>query len=220
MSTFSDPIAQLLSDVEREARRRGSTRGLREVLFCLRDIPYGRPTTPRDPLAVLQEWKGTCSGKHLLAQRVLDRLGVASTLYCHPYRLDDALDVLPSAVVGSYAGRGVWDVHNYLVAHLSSGPARIDLTWSRDMADRGFTTTLDWDGRRHFRVAAGPGEAIAVESGTDLAEMKDGLLHQLNPPAARALREDFIETLSRFASAGAAPRGRAASVAATLDSLL
>lgn len=219
MSPTPDPIAQLLSDVEREARRRGLPHGLREVLFCLRDIPYGRPASPRDTLAVLHEWKGTCSGKHLLAQRVLERLEVASTLYCQPYRLDDALAALPPAVVGRYAGQGLWDVHNYLVAHLSSGPARIDLTWSRDMADRGFTTTLDWDGRSDFRIAAGPGEAIAVESGADLGKLKDGLLDRLNPPAARALREDFIEALTRHASAAAAPRGRVEGIAATLDSL-
>ena len=46
------------------------------------------------------------------------------------------------------------------------------------------------------------------------------MLDQLNPPGARALREDFIEALSRLASAVAAPRGRAESIAATLDSLL
>lgn len=42
---------------------------LREAVRHVRDLPYGRPSDPGDPLAVLEERVGTCSTKHaLLAQ--------------------------------------------------------------------------------------------------------------------------------------------------------
>lgn len=212
-------IRAFIGTIERLCLAHTQPFGVRELLFCIRDIPYGRPASPRDPIAVLTDWRGTCSGKHLLAQAGLAAMGVRSTLYCLPYRLDDALDALPREVVGEFAGHGLWDVHNYLEVDTAQGAVKVDVTWSRQLAPSGFPTTLDWDGMHDFRLAAPPGEAIPVARDADLATVKDQLLARLNPPAARALRERYIAALSAFASRAPSEDGQLRGIEATLADL-
>jgi hypothetical protein len=218
-SATASTISAFTGEVERACIDRAQPFGLRELLFCIRDIPYGRPALPRDPASVVADWKGTCSGKHLLTRAIFDTLGLRSRLFCLPYRLDDALDALPREVVQRYVGQGLWDVHNYLELDTPAGPVKVDVTWSRELVGFGFHTTLDWDGAHDFRIAAPPGEPVPVMHDSDLTALKDELLQRLNPPAARALRERYIEDLSVFASGHSTSGGRADGIAATLDDL-
>jgi hypothetical protein len=210
------PILAFIDEVACCCKDNGQSFGLRELLFCIRDIPYGRPTSPRDALSVLFDWTGTCSGKHLLASRVLGAMGLGAALYCLTYRLDDAHASLPREVVERYADQGIWDVHNYLELDGPSGPIKVDVTWSRELACLGFPTTLNWDGATDFRIAAPPGEAMRVHRADDLIEVKEALLSRLNTPAARSRRERYIEDLASFASRHTATRSRQASIRETL----
>jgi hypothetical protein len=210
------PIRAFVDDVANICSARGQQCGLREVLFCIRDIPYGRPAGPRDPLSVLADWKGTCSGKHLLASRVIGIMGGNAQLYCQPYRLDDAREVLPLDVVQPYLGHGIWDVHNFLEIDIAGRPLTVDLTWSRELAGFGFPTTLVWDGASHFRIAAPPGQALPVNHAAELNDRKEALLLRLNSPAARTLRERYIEELAAFATRHCPPRSREEGVEGTL----
>jgi hypothetical protein len=90
--------------------------------------------------------------------RVLGIMGTNARLYCQPYQLDDASDTLPSGVLQPYRGQGIWDVHNFLEIDTAGQPLKIDLTWSRELADFGFPTTLAWDGASDFRIAAPSGQ--------------------------------------------------------------
>ncbi|CAN7508940.1 hypothetical protein LJR230_003428 [Trinickia sp. LjRoot230] len=210
------PIRAFVDDVARVCDAHGQPCGLREVLFCIRDIPYGRPAAPRDPLSVLADWKGTCSGKHLLASRVLEFIGANARLLCQPYRLDDARDTLPRDVVQPYLGRGIWDVHNFLVVDTAARPLKVDLTWSRQLAGFGFPTTLVWDGASDFQIAAPQGHALTIDHPAELNDQKEALLQRLNSPAARALRERYIADLAAFATCHCPLRSREASMAGTL----
>ena len=210
------PIREFVDDVASACHANGQSCGLREVLFCIRDIPYGRPTAPREPLAVLAEWKGTCSGKHLLASRVLGIMRVKTRLYYQPYRLDDACEDLPLDVVQPYVGHGIWDVHNFLEIDTAAGPLKVDLTWSRELAGFGFPTTLAWDGASHFRIAAPSGQALPVTHPAELNDTKEALLQRLNSPAARTLRERYIEDLAEFATCHCPLRAREDSMEGTL----
>lgn len=210
------PIRAFVENVARACDTHGQPCGLREVLFCIRDIPYGRPAAPRDPLSVLADWKGTCSGKHLLASRVLSIMGADARLYCQPYRLDDALEVLPFDVVQSYVGQGIWDVHNFIEIGTAARPLKVDLTWSRKLADVGFPTTLAWDGVSSFRIAAPPGQMLLVDHPAKLNDKKEALLLRLNSPVARRLRERYIEDLTAFATRHCSLRGREEGMEGTL----
>lgn len=210
------PIRALVEDVASACDAHGQPCGLRELLFCIRDIPYGRPAAPRDPLSVLAHWKGTCSGKHLLASRVLAITETNSRLYCQPYRLDDARETLPLDVVQPYLCQGIWDVHNFLEIDTPVGPLKVDLTWSRELAGFGFPATLAWDGANDFQIAAPPGEAVRVNYPAELHERKEALLLHLNSPAARTLRDRYIEDLAAFAICHCPLRSREEGVEATL----
>lgn len=218
-SAIASTISAFSGEVERACAERAQPFGLRELLFCIRDIPYGRPASPRDPASVLADWKGSCSGKHLLARTILETLGLRARLFCLPYLLDDALDALPHEVVQRYLGQGLWDVHNYIEFDTPAGAVKVDVTWSRELAEFGFPATLSWDGVHDFRIAAPAGEPVQVARDANLTALKDQLLQRLNPPAARALRERYIEDLSAFASAHSTTGGRADDIAATLDDL-
>jgi hypothetical protein len=210
------PIHEFVDDVASACCANGQSFGLREVLFCIRDIPYGRPAASRDPLAVLAEWKGTCSGKHLLAGRVLGIMGARTRLYCQPYRLDDACEDLPLDVVQPYVGHGIWDVHNFLEIDAAARPLKVDVTWSRELASSGFPTTLAWDRASHFRIAAPSGQAVLVNHAAELNDTKEALLLRLNSPAARTLRERYIEDLATFAARHCPLRSREEGVKGTL----
>ena len=61
-------MGKLLSMLEAESLRRGLVQPGQsvdaETAFSLvRDMPYQRAST-RAPESVIQEWRGTCSGKH------------------------------------------------------------------------------------------------------------------------------------------------------------
>lgn len=210
------PVRVFMDAVASACDAHGQQCGLREILFCIRDIPYGRPAHPRDPFAVLANWKGTCSGKHLLASCVLDIMKANVRLFCQPYRLDDARGILPLELVRPYVGHGIWDVHNFLEIETGARPLKVDLTWSRELAGFGFPTTLAWDGTSNFQIAAPPGRAFPVNHPDELNERKEAFLLRLNSPAARILRERYIEDLTAFAIRHCRQRSREESVEGTL----
>jgi hypothetical protein len=214
-----NPITDFMAEIEAECARANMAFDLRAILFCIRDIPYGRPASPRDPVSVLTDWKGTCSGKHLLVHTILDALGLRSKLFCLPYLLDNALNTLPREVVQVYMGQGVWDVHNYLEIDTPTGPVNVDVTWARELAEFGFPATLHWDGKHDFRSAAPVGEPVLVSSDVDLTSTKEQLLQRLNPGAARVLRERYIEDLSVFASKHSTQGARGNGIVATLGDI-
>jgi hypothetical protein len=215
----STPIRVFVDDVASMCDTYGQPFGLRELLFCIRDIPYGRPTLPRDPLSVLADWKGTCSGKHLLAARVLDIMGVGSRLYCRPYRLDDAQIALPHCVTQPYVGHDIWDVHNYLEIDAAAGRLKVDVTWSQELVGVGFCVTLYWDEFTNFRIAAPPGKAIPVRNPATLNDTKELILSCLNTVSARALREHYILDLAAFANRHSPALRRDEGIALTLQTI-
>ena len=49
-----------------------------KAAFALvRDMPYQRAST-REPEAIIQEWRGTCSGKHYLLDQIFREEGLES----------------------------------------------------------------------------------------------------------------------------------------------
>ena len=71
-------MSSLVALLERESRKRGLL-GADETLtagraFALvRDMPYRRASS-RKPEAIVEEWQGTCSGKHYLLADIFREL--------------------------------------------------------------------------------------------------------------------------------------------------
>ena len=72
-------MGKLLCVLEAEIRKRGLVRSGQTVdakaAFALvKDMPYQRTST-REPEAITQEWRGTCSGKHYLLDQIFREEG-------------------------------------------------------------------------------------------------------------------------------------------------
>ena len=67
-------MGKLLSMLEAESQRRGLIHPGQDIdakaaFALIRDMPYQR-AIGRTPETVIQEWRGTCSGKHYLLDRI------------------------------------------------------------------------------------------------------------------------------------------------------
>ena len=62
----------------------------------VRGIPYQRTST-REPEAIIQEWRGTCSGKHYLLDQIFREEGLESrVIMCtHRFTKETIADFLP-----------------------------------------------------------------------------------------------------------------------------
>lgn len=157
----------------------------RSTVLALSQIPYGRPVIPT-PGGVLQDWRGTCSTKHLLLRELLGEhwpyTGVR--LWHRVYRL---MPQLARAQWGPEVAAfvpldGLVDVHNYATVGSSEGdPLVLDVTFP----------VADWDGTSPMEVISGPGEDRLA--GHDLLDEKQQLVAAYCDPAQR---EPFIAALS------------------------
>jgi len=74
-------MPDLTNLLEREAQRKGllphgEELTLQRAFTLIRDMPYKRATSRR-PESIIEEWLGTCSGKHYLLAEVLREMGMA-----------------------------------------------------------------------------------------------------------------------------------------------
>lgn len=101
-----------------------------KVFFLVRDMPYGRASS-REPETIIQEWRGTCSGKHYLLKSIFAELGYSSRLIActthikiEPGEAWEKLELLLTK-----SNRYFVDVHNYLILDSPEGKMIVDATW-------------------------------------------------------------------------------------------
>lgn len=163
--------------------RVGRELDLRGIVVAVSRIPYGRPSE-LTPEAVLNEWRGTCSTKHLLlrelsAERWPHR---GLELWNRVYRVDRdlALKRWGRSVADLVPAAGLVDVHMF--ATLRDPHVVVDATFPVD----------DWDGTSDMTLWCGPG--TDSEAGEDPLASKAQLVEMHCDPS---VREPFIEALSR-----------------------
>ena len=162
---------------------------LRFTVLAVARIPYGRPASPT-AAGVVDDWRGTCSTKHLLLRELLGERwpSIAVQLWHRLYRLtpelararwgEDVASVIPLD--------GLIDVHNYATVRWAGEPVVVDVTFP----------VADWDGVSPMELACGSGEDQLA--GADLMAEKQQLVASY---CDAAKREPFISALS--ASLGA-----------------
>jgi hypothetical protein len=159
---------------------------LRLAVLAVSRIPYGRPAS-LTAAGVIQDWKGTCSTKHLLLRELVGEhwptTGVQ--LWHRVYRLTPALARAEwgPQVASSVPLVGLMDVHNYATVRLTAEPVALDVTYP----------VADWDGESAMEVASGPGEDWPA--GQDLMAEKEKLVATY---CDRTKREAFIAALSSW----------------------
>ena len=169
-----------------------------KAFLLVRDMPYTRASS-RDPQTTIQEWRGTCSGKHYLLKSLFAELGYASRLIActtvmqmdpkeAPGRLRELLE--------QSNGRFV-DVHNYLILELPNQQEMIvDATWPLATQDKGTVVNEQFVLGENHKIACEPIKTWVVPEDRDAQEFKTEILRDTFTPEELAHREEFIKTLS------------------------
>jgi hypothetical protein len=174
----------------------GST-ALSDVYHAVRSIPYGS-TGERDPVKIIANNLGSCSGKHILLRDLLRETGREAeviTMFTHFNRGIPAHPEMPPDLRAMIEGVEVCDFHHYVRVRTGRRWTKLDATWHDALIPYGFPVNRDWRGRGDTALAATPiKEYPAVE---DLAAWKVQLLKELNPEQ-RELRARFFRRLTEW----------------------
>ncbi len=174
----------------------GSTSVL-DIYHAVRKIPYGS-TGERDPVKVIANNLGSCSGKHILLRDLLREVGWEAgiiTMFTHFNRGVPSHPAMPADLRAMIDGEDVCDFHHYVRVRTREGWHKLDATWHDALISYGFPVNRDWEGHSDTVLAAMPiREYPAVE---DLVAWKEQLLTQLTPEE-REFRSKFFTRLTEW----------------------
>ena len=194
--------------LEAESRRRGlgqpgQTVDAAAAFALVRDMPYRRAST-RAPESVIQEWRGTCSGKHYLLDRIFKEEGMESKLIMctHRFTEETTADYPPN--LQEMVARGpVPDVHTYIRLKTDAGWMTVDATWPAKAAPLGMTVNSDFQPGKDMMLGCDPIETYEVPEGRDPQGFKEELIEKFCGPQSDD-RDRFIigmgEWLSKYTS--------------------
>ena len=180
----------------KERVRAGST-NVADIYHAVRKIPYGS-TGERDPVKVIANNLGSCSGKHILLRDLLREVGWEAeiiTMFTHFNRGVPSHPAMPADLRAMIDGEDVCDFHHYVRVRIREGWHKLDATWHDALISYGFPVNRDWEGNSDTVLAATPiREYPAVE---DLVAWKEQLLTQLTPEQ-RKFRAKFFTRLTEW----------------------
>ncbi|MPZ97932.1 MAG: hypothetical protein GEU80_01125 [Dehalococcoidia bacterium] len=172
-----------------------------EAAYALvRDMPYRRASS-RTPETTIEEWRGTCSGKHYLLRALLEGLGMATMLIVctHEFTRENS-PWLPDDILGEIERHGpVPDVHNFLrvQAEPEDDWTTVDATWPLAARDLGLPANEAFVRGVDQRLAADPIEVFHVPDDADPQTFKEQLIE--DHAGAQAERRDrVIERLTQW----------------------
>jgi len=162
----------------------------------VRDLPYRYPAS-RDPRVVLAEGAGSCSGKHYLLGELYRRLGLPVRHMVCSHRFNDSPLPFPDHMQSVLDKNEVLDWHDYLQVNVDGKWIDVDATWPLALRDFGLPANDDWDGSSPMVLTVVPDEHEELRG--DLHKAKEERLSALTP-RQRALRKQFLESLSEWAA--------------------
>lgn len=182
--------------IERGLLKSGAQIDLEKAFTLVRDMPYDRASS-RDPETIIQEWRGTCSGKHYLLKELFVELGYRShviacttVVYIDPKNVRGKLRTLLEQSSGRFV-----DVHNYLVLELPEKEMIVDATWPLATKDMGTVVNERFVLGENQQIACEPLKTWVVPENGDAQKFKDEILKESFTPQELAHREEFIKTL-------------------------
>jgi transglutaminase-like putative cysteine protease len=167
----------------------------RVVLFeRVRDLPYSYPCS-RDPRTVLQQGRGSCSGKHYLLGEMFRLLGLQVRHMICTHRFNESPLPFPPPMQEMLRRNEIVDLHDYVQIVVNDRWVDIDGTWERGLREFGFPVNEEWDGMSPMILSVVPEDYAVAER--DPERLKEELLSKLTP-RQRTLRKQFLEALSRW----------------------
>lgn len=158
----------------------------------VREIPYGYPAS-RDPVEVLQQGRGSCSGKHYLLAEMYRLLGLRVRHMICTHRFNESSLVFPPPMQEMLRRNEIIDFHDYLQIAVDDQWIDVDATWQCGLREFGFPVNEGWDGKSAMLLSVVPEEFAVAER--DPERLKEELLSKLTP-RQRMLRKQFLEALS------------------------
>jgi hypothetical protein len=183
-----DAFDRFLAGVGNEPNR------LAAIYHAVRNIPYGS-VGARDPLQVMKNRSGSCSGKHVLLRNLLRKAGFEAgvvTIYTH---FDSKLKpntAFPDELNEMIEEGGVPDYHHYVRVG-GEGGQNLDATWHDAVIPYGFPVNSLWNGEGDTELASVPIKTFdPVE---DLIAFKIRMVDTL-PKAESRRRSRFFSLLT------------------------
>ena len=195
-------MSSLASLLESQSRKRGLLSDgeslTAEMAFALvRDMPYRRASSRR-PQAIVEEWRGTCSGKHYLLADIFRELGLgAKVIMCTHRFTTDNTGHFPAELRALVAQAPVPDVHTYLRVNTPAGWMVVDATWPSSAGPLGMPVNREFRPGGDMTIACEPIETLPVPEGMDPQEFKEQVIAEFCG-ASSAARDQFIEGLGRW----------------------
>jgi len=187
--------------IEKGLLRPGEEIDTEKAFTLVRDMPYVRASS-RDPETTIQEWRGTCSGKHYLLKELFAELGYSSRLIaCTTVTHIDPKSVKWKLreLLEQSGGRFV-DVHNYLILELPQGDMIVDATWPISTKGMGTVVNERFVLEENHQIASKPLKTWVVPDDRNAQEFKDEILKESFTPEELAHRDEFIKTLGKMTS--------------------
>ena len=176
-------MGNLLSMLEAESQRRGlvepgRTIDAKAAFALVRDMPYQRASS-RAPEVVIQEWRGTCSGKHYLLDRIFEEEGMESKVIMCTHRFTEENTAnFPPELREVVARRAVPDVHTYIRLNTDDGWMTVDATWPAKAGPLGMTVNSEFKLGQDMTLACSPIETFEVPKGRDPQAFKEELIER------------------------------------------
>ena len=195
-------MSSLASLLETESRKRGllapgESLTAERAFELVRDMPYRRASSRR-PQAIVEEWRGTCSGKHYLLADIFRDLGLESRVIMCTHRFTaENTGHFPEELRALVAGGPVPDVHTYLRVKTLDGWTLVDATWPSSAGPLGMTVNREFVPGRDMSIACDPIEALPVPEGMDPQEFKEQVISEFCGNSS-SVRDEFIEGLGRW----------------------
>ncbi|MFN8638703.1 MAG: hypothetical protein U0360_04420 [Dehalococcoidia bacterium] len=204
----------ILPDLRAAAARRGIIEASQRIDDALafrlvRDMPYERSSAPSPP-ALIEEWRGTCSGKHLLLAAILRELGRDSMVMhaLHEFTPRNS-PWLPPHLLAEVSREPVPDVHNFLVVEDDAGWFAVDATWPLAARAIGLPANEAWEPGRNMTIAADIDELYDTPDDEAPLDFKARALEDhVGAPGtpARLRRDRFIDDLGIWLANALPPR--------------
>lgn len=165
----------------------------------VRDMPYQRTST-REPEAIIQEWRGTCSGKHYLLDQIFREEGLESRVIMCTHRFTEKTTGDFPRESREVVARGpVPDVRTYIRLNTEAGWMTVDVTRPTKAASLGMTVNSVFESGNDMTLACSPIETYEVPEGRDPPEFKEELI-EIFCGSQTDHRDRFINGLSEWLS--------------------
>jgi transglutaminase-like putative cysteine protease len=160
----------------------------------VRDLPYRYPAS-RNPVDVLQDGGGSCSGKHYLLGELFRRQGLPVRHMLCTHRFNDSPLPFPDHMQSLLDKNEIVDLHDYLQICVDGTWIDVDATWPLGLRDFGLPVTDDWDGKSSMLLTVISDDQGQIQG--ELAKVKEERLSKLTP-RQRMLRKQFLESLGQW----------------------